>query len=64
MQEESDWFKFEYEIGWRFHSNEPKCFAGDALAALKTKSCQFWCAEDQCTLNNPVQPNTDSRRML
>jgi hypothetical protein len=37
--EMTDWFKFEYEIGWRFHSNEPKCFAGDALTEAKNKSC-------------------------
>ena len=30
-QTESDWFKFEYEIWYRMHSNEPKCFAGDHL---------------------------------
>jgi hypothetical protein len=65
VQEEEDWLKFEYEIGWMLHSNEPKCFAGDHLTN-KEKSCDFWCAEDQCTLKNPKNPNNDNnnRRLL
>ena len=61
-QEETGWLKFEYEIGWKFHSNEPKCFAGDHLTT-KEKKCKFWCAEDQCTLKNPAQPNTHKRML-
>ena len=52
LQEENAWLKFEYEIGWKFHSNEPKCFAGDHLSK-KNGSCQFWCAHKQCLLNDP-----------
>ena len=62
--EMTDWFKFEYEIGWRFHSNEPMCFAGDAITVARNKSCKFWCAHDQCTLKSPENPNNDVRRML
>ena len=51
-QTETDWLKFEYEIGWKFHSNEPKCFAGDHLTT-KEPRCDFWCGDDQCILKNP-----------
>jgi hypothetical protein len=58
-QEEVGWLKFEYEIGWKFHSNEPKCFAGDILTNKKP-SCEFWCGGDQCTINDPAYPNNDN----
>jgi hypothetical protein len=63
---EKDWLNFEYEIGWNFHTNEPKCFAGDHLTT-RPRSCTFWCADKQCTLENPhPSQNSDSgkRRML
>lgn len=58
QMEEEGWFRFEYEIGWKFHSNEPKCFAGDHLEKANP-SCNFWCAEEQCRLKMPADPNNE-----
>jgi hypothetical protein len=62
-QTEEGWFHFEYEIGWKFYSNEPKCYAGDHLDLKTEKRCELWCGEDQCTLKNPAEPNTDKRML-
>ena len=43
-QTEEGWFDFEYQLSWKWHSNEPKCFAGDHLTKPKP-SCKYQCAE-------------------
>ena len=43
-QTETDWFYFEYEIGWYIKSNVPKCYTGDHLVG-DSPVCKYYCAE-------------------
>jgi len=63
MQQEKGWFKFTYEIWWRMHSNEPRCYGGVHMTS-PTPTCQFSCASKECYLKGPANPNQDNRRML
>jgi hypothetical protein len=49
MQTEKGWFTFEYEVGQRLHSNEPRCFQGVQLEQ-QIPTCQFQCQGRECYL--------------
>lgn len=49
MTTDSD-FDLTYTFGWRFHSKQPECFAGDTLR-ISQPSCQFQCDSQQCLLD-------------
>jgi len=55
-------FDFTYEIGWRFHSKEPRCFAGDYLKIL-TPTCELQCGSKQCLMEALKSPNKDKRML-
>ena len=57
-QAETDWFEFQYLIGHRLHSNEPRCLNGDNLE-VETPTCKLWCKDAQCHLRNPPTPHSD-----
>lgn len=63
MQSEEGWLNFEYEVWWRMHSNEPRCYAGVHMLS-PTPTCDFLCAGSECLLKGPAVPNKDNRRML
>lgn len=70
-QTETGWLDFTYELGFRMHSNEPKCYAGDHLTSPEP-TCELKCGEQQCLLMNPLgggntatkSGNRDNRRVL
>jgi len=63
LQKENGWFKFEYSISWRMHSNEPRCYAGVHMT-VPTPVCQFQCNSKECLLKGPAAPNKDKRMLV
>jgi hypothetical protein len=55
-------FDFDYEVGQRLHSNEPRCYQGVYMPPA-TPTCNFKCEGRDCFLNGPAPPN-DGKRML
>ena len=48
-QKEENLFSFEYTVGSRLHSNEPRCFQGVQLKQ-ETPTCDFYCKGKDCLL--------------
>ena len=42
----SDWFTFSYSLGWKFYSNEPKCYSGDHLIDNTVPTCRLQCGDN------------------
>jgi len=58
-----NWFEFQYEVGHRLHSNEPRCYQGVYMPPA-TPTCKFQCAGRECFLKGPAAPNGGKRMLV
>ena len=55
-----NWFSFEYEVGHRLNSNEPRCYQSVYMPPAKP-ACKFMCKGRECFLKGPT---SGRKRML
>jgi len=62
-QKLSGWFTFEYEVGHRLHSDEPRCYQGVYMPPAKP-TCDLKCSGRECFLKGPSAINTGKRMLV